>query len=459
MSIKGNNLHLSSTRLKDGRKVYLIYCSATNFTYHSLVIYDAEKSETLFEKKLEERVEIDGVCNGRALIRNKDRVDFFCFDTLKVVESFNFKDIADETNEDEEKSKNSEDFVVKSKFDCNATRKQFVIFCKNLSFFQLMSYSNEEGFTVPTILYRGSTFIYDLHSAASLRQAVLMNGLLFVAPATDVQPTYDDPMNDIYWPDPRSATFMALDLKSARGCSGMPFFTSPISIMGSEHSDHHYLRPILNGLVSRFRLHDSKLSMAFSSDEKLIVDAGKKKILSFDFSKTSREVAEIEATRFFDEEEVELARIAAIEGEKKRLKDIREREIQEKQEQQEKVLNEKRERMEKLKEKYADRQITGTIETWKTGFGFLKGSGEAAEIGSVFVHISAFVNKSEIYIRRGMPVFFRVVYDPERGNYRACWAEGLDDNVKPGGRGRGRGRGRGGRRGHKRGGLRGGILF
>ena len=458
-SPKGNHLSLSSTRLKNGRAVYLINCSDKNFASHSVVIYDPQKGKIIFEEEFDDRVEIDGVCNGRALIRKADSIDFFCLDSLKVVESFKFNEIAGDAvplDEDKEKSESGEDFVVRSKFDCNPARKQFVIYSRNLSFYQLMSY--DEGFTVPTILYRGSTVIYGLHSAASLRQAVLMNGILFVAPVSDVHPTFDDPINDIYWPDPRSATITALDLKSTQNSSGIPFFTSQIMVGGSERGISHYQRPLLNGLASRFPLRDSKLSMLFATDEKLLVDAGRRKIVSFDFSKTSREVAELEATQFFDEEQAEIARIAAAEEEKRRNQEIRDRKRQEESERKEKLLNEKREKLEKMKEKYAaDIQITGKIDCWKTGFGFLKGSGEASELGSVFVHISAFENRSEIFIRQGMPVFFRVEFDPERQNFRAKWAQGLEDNSKP--QFLGSARGSRGKRGHRRGGSRGGKLF
>jgi hypothetical protein len=130
--------------------------------------------------------------NGRALVRSSSSIEFLSLDDFKVLETFDFDELskkrAELCGEDSTSEKLS---FIRAKFDCNPERKQFVIFSKNLNFYQLMGYSTEEGFAKPSVLYCGSTHAYDLYVPSTLKQAILMNGLLFVSNVSEVQLVYE----------------------------------------------------------------------------------------------------------------------------------------------------------------------------------------------------------------------------------------------------------------------------
>jgi hypothetical protein len=160
-----------------------------------IIAYDPEKRQIIFKKEdLEADYVIDGVVNGRALLRSSNSIEFFSLDNFKVLETFNFDELMKKTaslsgGDDSKPEKLS---LVRAKFDSNPERKQFVIFSKYLSFYQLMGYSNEESFEKPSVLYCGSTHAYDMYHPITLKRAMLMNGLLFVSNVSEVQVVYED---------------------------------------------------------------------------------------------------------------------------------------------------------------------------------------------------------------------------------------------------------------------------
>ena len=159
-----------------------------------LIVYDPEKRQIIFKKEdADADYVIDGVVNGRALLRSSSSIEFFSLENFKVLETFNFDEMSTKAVElSGEDSKPEKLSLIRAKFDCNPERKQFVIFSKNLAFYQLMGYSTEEGFSKPSVLYCGCTHAYDMFLPATLKQAILMNGLLFVSNVSEVQVVHEE---------------------------------------------------------------------------------------------------------------------------------------------------------------------------------------------------------------------------------------------------------------------------
>ena len=203
---------LTMTRLNNGRTVCVVTCTHSS-TKGTLLVYDIESRAVLFTKEFDEQVSLDGVANGRVLLRRKDCVEFYCLDTNRVMDTFPYIDLAANVGATLSSESDHVD-QVRAKFDCNPARKQFVIFSKNLSFYQLMEYSTEEGLDKPTVLNSGSTFIYDLSQPLSLEKAVLMNGVLFTVPISEVRVVYHETV--IVSANPMASTVLAVDLKSSK---------------------------------------------------------------------------------------------------------------------------------------------------------------------------------------------------------------------------------------------------
>ena len=175
--------------------IKITYAVSTHLAFPDLlIVYDPEKRQIIFKKEdPEEHYVIDGVVNGRALIRSSSSIEFFSLDNFKVLETFNFDELSKKAAElSGDDSKPEKLSLIRAKFDCNPERKQFVIFSKNLAFYQLMGYSTEEGFAKPSVLYCGCTHAYDMYLQATLKQSILMNGLLFVSNVSEVQVVHEE---------------------------------------------------------------------------------------------------------------------------------------------------------------------------------------------------------------------------------------------------------------------------
>ena len=224
---------LTVTRLNNGKTVCVVTC--TDFRNEcSLLVYDLESRAVLSTKEFDEVVSVDGVLNGRVLVRRKDCIEFYCLDTNKVLDTFPYVDLAANAGATLSSEWNHID-QVRAKFDCNPARKQFVIFAKSLSFYQLMEYTTEEGLDKPTVLNCGSTFIYDLSQPPSLERAVLMNGVLFTVPISEVR--VDNVECIISSANPTASTVLACDLKSTKspGTVSIRFLSTHCRIKGFVH--------------------------------------------------------------------------------------------------------------------------------------------------------------------------------------------------------------------------------
>jgi hypothetical protein len=203
---------LSITQLKNGKTVCIITCAHSKSKY-TLLIYDLESRVVISTQEFEEKVCLDSVSNGRALLRRKDSVEFYCLESNRSLDTFLYVDLAANVGATLSSEVEHVD-QVRAKFDCNPARKQFVIFSNNLSFYQLMEYSTEEGFDKPLIVNSGSTHIYDLSQPSALEKAVLMNGNLFAAPVSEVRVVYHQPV--IHNSNPMTSTVLACDLKTSK---------------------------------------------------------------------------------------------------------------------------------------------------------------------------------------------------------------------------------------------------
>ena len=163
--------------------------------------------------------------------------------------------------------------------------------------------------------------------------------------------------------------------------------------------------------------HESAFTLAkfvpiFASDDKLLISTGNKDFLSIDFSKTSRDVADFDAERLYDEHVETQAEIA----EKKRARELAEQQFAEQMAEQQfaeqqfaeqmaerkaKKFEERKKKMRSLREKFSDEEkvYKGRIVNWKGSFGFILGEKETKELETIFVHITAFVDRADHLVK------------------------------------------------------------
>ena len=149
--------------------------------------------------------------------------------------------------------------------------------------------------------------------------------------------------------------------------------------------------------------HESAFTLAkfvpiFASDDKLLISTGNKDFLSIDFSKTSRDVADFDAERLYDEHVETQAEIA----EKKRARELAQQQFAEQMaEKKAKKFEERKKKMRSLREKFSDEEkvYKGRIVNWKGSFGFILGEKETKELETIFVHITAFVDRADHLVK------------------------------------------------------------
>ena len=158
-------------------------------------------------KEFDELVLLDGVSNGRALLRRKECIEFYHLETNTVLDTFSHVDLAATVGATFSPEWYHIDQVC-AKFDWNPARKQFAIFSNTLSFYVLMEYSTDKGLDKLSVLNYGSTFIYDLSDPLSLGAAILLNGVLFASPISAVR------VDSAIHRGCEASTVVACDLKS-----------------------------------------------------------------------------------------------------------------------------------------------------------------------------------------------------------------------------------------------------
>ena len=149
--------------------------------------------------------------------------------------------------------------------------------------------------------------------------------------------------------------------------------------------------------------HESAFTLAkfvpiFASDDKLLISTGNKDFLSIDFSKTSRDVADFDAERLYDEHVTTQAEIAGI----KRARELVDQQFAEQMaERKAKKFEERKKKMRSLREKFSDEEkvYKGRIVNWKGSFGFILGEKETKELETIFVHITAFVDRADHLVK------------------------------------------------------------
>jgi hypothetical protein len=127
------------------------------------------------------------------------------------------------------------------------------------------------------------------------------------------------------------------------------------------------------------------VELAFASDDLMVVNTGH----VIDFSKDSKDVAEAEAVALYQAYLFQFHMDQFEEG-KRELKRKRTEECSE------------------LATKYKDKVVSGKVNAWKGGYGFLAGEGEASELGTIFLHISKVSNRDRFY---GTPVSAEALLD------------------------------------------------
>ena len=391
------SLSLKSTTLPDGRLVYVISCNslsrATHATKTLLVVYDPESKTVSGRHQFESKAELCSVSCGKALLAVDGLIIFFCLKTFKVVTEFSPPDADSETPT--ETGGLDKPIVHRfAKFDSNPDRSQFVIFAQDLSSFQLMDFDDDDSVTM---LHRSGAAYSELREIGC-QNTLLLNGVLFAVSFNEAL-SYDDDLEEhMSWPNPHVANILVFDLKSGKSKPGHPLVSLTTS--------HNTASTLLNGFVKKFKFYSDKLLVSNVSDDRMLISTGYANLLTMDFFRTSREVAEHEASELEEEQLAiqleEEAKIAASEEKKFALA-----------------------------AKYKSNKISGSIKFWKGCFGFLTPHGSAVELGGVFLHLSQVENSREVFLQRGVKVFFDVEYDPSHKNFCAVRARAVPNSAHP----------------------------
>ena len=312
-----------------------------------------------------------------------------------------------------------------AKFDVNPRRKQFLIYSQNLTFYQLMEYSNEE-MDSPQVLLVGSTYLYEL-TERTFNNILLSNGILFSAPIFEVYPK----MKKEYHPGMPNLAALAVfainlhDQKTTK-CpliSVMEEKSGLVLSLMNECSrsifwDKKDKRDANFAGISKF----TQRFLHLVDDYTLTVSIGNATYLHIDMSISGKEVAEREATQLYNHQ------IIKQKLERERIK--REAEIQriEKEKEAKRKIKDKEriEVIDKLRKKYVDKSgseyaLQGKIHTWKKSYGFVRAKGEAKDLGNIFVHITDVKNKKKgKYPNRNKWIQFFAKYDPKQSSLRAA---------------------------------------
>ena len=385
------SLSLKSTTLTDGRSVYVLcgtcHSRETDDVKTHLVVYDPATKTVIGRHKFATKAELCSVSSGKALLAVDGVIVLFCLKTCKVVAEFSHsKSDSDTPTADQ----NQPSIYRYAKFDSNPDRSQFVVFTQDLSSFQLMDFDDESA----TLLHRGGAFNGELREP-DCRRAILSNGLLFAISFNETLSYEEDMDEHVSWPNPHVANILVFDLKSGKSKSGHPLVSLTTSFNPGS--------TLLNGFLNKFRFYSDKLVLSNVSDDRLLISTGYANLLKLDSSRTSREVAEHEANELEEEQlairqELE-AKIAAKESKKAALA-----------------------------ARYKSSYISGFVKFWKGSFGFVTPEGNAAELGDVYLHLSQVENSLQVFLQRGVRVFFYVEYDPRHKNFSAVRAKAVPDS-------------------------------
>ena len=129
------------TRLLTGKTVAVVAVNHYDLEVilkSTIIFADIEAQAVIFCREYEEKVFVDGVESGRALIEKENAIEFLSIDTNQVLDTFSFYDLSVSTE------------GLLAKFDSD--RKQFVIFSPNLDFVQLMEFSTDPEMNTPRVV-------------------------------------------------------------------------------------------------------------------------------------------------------------------------------------------------------------------------------------------------------------------------------------------------------------------
>ena len=424
----------------EGRGTVFVMSHQNPYSQHSSVfVLDPQEGEIIKECTIEfpERiVTLECVKGSRAIVKDEFGKQFI-FVNLEprsdpkqsaILASYSTTDLCKDASHEHSASR-FPGCVYEAKMDASPGRNEFVIFSQNLTCYQLFKYETEVNKEeasefdplVPEVVASGSTMVYEM-SWRMLNKVCLNDGVLYAVPSCDVY--LRTHIGDFYrdQSDVFGVGVYAFNLMESPAFHPIASFLQANSDMGNLHEivlTNEYSRRLLADPMSHqypFFINDSQMVMPMQ-----------RALMRFQFHSSFKAVNAIETDQLTVAHEKEVA------AERRKQELARKKhEKQLKRAQQEKLRKEKKANEEKtIREKYIaqNAQLNGKITNWKGSYGFIvaqnnPGKPDTKKIGTVFVHISDFVNRGKRHVKAGQRVAFKVA-KADDGRYKAVEVEML----------------------------------